>query len=718
MMKTTVKKVIFALAVVGLFVALLAPGSPFNLPNYLSRDLHNGRAIRDWVREVKSTDGDTRLQAIIQVGKIGTGAKEAIPELGRLLSHDDDRNVRVQASFSLIRMAPDSSIVLDDLTVALKDPEPSVRFNAILALQNLKADARPALPALLEALKDDSNHTNARTFIHTVHQSIIRSLGPITAGTADAVPVLLTYVVTTQPPQTRVSALLALKDIGEPIRSSAPKLRLLAKDQDEEIRLLANEALQKIGEPLAGPTEESSINYELPESDRKYLWKIENGGNLLVKHGFGPLANALKSGDRAALAKALAPDFIGGDISNPRIIQTKSGVVDIERIEETGQPPHTLTAERFLNSLMGFREVFKEAAPGVKFNMMTLSPKVHGQLDSPVWVGTVQLRLHGESVKGAPAEIVAVLRYEIAFPNEEELTKPGWIKRAEFVQVLTAKSRQPLFVDTTKQVGLKTEGLYDNWDGGVFMPTTGGVFVTDFDHDGLLDVLITDINGSTLYRGTRDGTFVDCTEKCGLKSDQIQDATAVWVDLDGDGWDDLILGRRIFRNEQGKKFTDVTSKCNLRLPDTFSNIVVADYDRDGKLDLYITRPGAPGGNSWLDHRKSDAKGNYLFRNLGDWKFEDVTKATRTEGGSRSTFSAAWLDANNDGWPDLFVPNEFGDGVLLINQKDGTFKEMTLSDKPADFGTIGLAVGDMDNDGNIDIFCNNMYSKAASEWSAI
>ena len=177
-MKTTVKKVIFALAVVGLFVALLAPGSPFNLPNYLSRDLHNGRAIRDWVREVKSTDGDTRLQAIIQVGKIGTGAKEAIPELGRLLSHDDDRNVRVQASFSLIRMAPDSSIVLDDLTVALKDPEPSVRFNAILALQNLKADARPALPALLEALKDDSNHTNARTFIHTVHQSIIRSLGP------------------------------------------------------------------------------------------------------------------------------------------------------------------------------------------------------------------------------------------------------------------------------------------------------------------------------------------------------------------------------------------------------------------------------------------------------------------------------------------------------------------------------------------------------------
>src|SRR5262249_6569641 len=83
------------------------------------------------------------------------------------------------------------------------------------------------------------------------------------------------------------------------------------------------------------------------------------------------------------------------------------------------------------------------------------------------------------------------------------------------------------------------------------------------------------------------------------------------------------------------------------------------------------------------------------------------------GGHRSTFTAAWLDANNDGWPDLYVINEFGDGVLLVNNRDGTFSEHALADRPADFGTMGVAVGDVNNDGNIDIYCGNMYSKAGT-----
>jgi FG-GAP-like repeat len=62
---------------------------------------------------------------------------------------------------------------------------------------------------------------------------------------------------------------------------------------------------------------------------------------------------------------------------------------------------------------------------------------------------------------------------------------------------------------------------------------------------------------------------------------------------------------------------------------------------------------------------------------------------------------------------LHVPNEFGDGVLLLNRGDGTFKPQALADRPADFGTMGLAVGDVDNDGRIDIYCANMYSKAGT-----
>src|SRR5262249_12315912 len=160
---------------------------------------------------------------------------------------------------------------------------------------------------------------------------------------------------------------------------------------------------------------------------------------------------------------------------------------------------------------------------------------------------------------------------------------------------------------------------------------------------------------------------------------------------------------KVFRNVHGTRFEDVTARSNLRLPMNAIGVVVADYDRDGKLDLYVTRTAQPQTGAWVEGTSSDSPGNILLRNLGNWQFENVTRASGTWGGGRSTFTAAWLDANNDGWPDLYVGNEFGDGQLLINQKNGTFKGQSLSDRMSDFGTMGLAVGDINNDGNIDIY---------------
>jgi hypothetical protein len=103
----------------------------------------------------------------------------------------------------------------------------------------------------------------------------------------------------------------------------------------------------------------------------------------------------------------------------------------------------------------------------------------------------------------------------------------------------------------------------------------------------------------------------------------------------------------------------------------------------------------------------------LFRNRGSWQFEDVTQRSKTGGGKRSTFTAAWLDANNDGRPDLHVINEWGNGILLENLGNGTFREHPLGPGPVDYGSMGVAVGDIDNDGHIDIYCADMYSKAGS-----
>ena len=94
----------------------------------------------------------------------------------------------------------------------------------------------------------------------------------------------------------------------------------------------------------------------------------------------------------------------------------------------------------------------------------------------------------------------------------------------------------------------------------------------------------------------------------------------------------------------------------------------------------MTRGGQGKTDSWIEGRAA-GDGNQLWRNPGNWQFEDVTDASGTGGDRRSTFTAVWLDADNDGWPDLYVINEFGNGVLLSTSNDGTFREKQLVRRP-------------------------------------
>jgi hypothetical protein len=274
-----------------------------------------------------------------------------------------------------------------------------------------------------------------------------------------------------------------------------------------------------------------------------------------------------------------------------------------------------------------------------------------------------------------------------------------------------------LLRESAVERGLEPQRLQDNWLTQRNTPATGGVFLCDYNRDGILDILITDVNGYFLYKGLPDGKFKNVTREVGLPEITAESSSraivAAWVDLDGDGWEDLILGPYVFRNIKGERFQNVTALCNLRLPTSAGGVAVADYDGDGLMDIYVFQSGVGKADSWLDGKAGTGTTNRLWRNKGDWRFEDVTDKTGTGGGERSTFTALWFDANNDGKPDLYVPNEFGDGVLYINQGDGTFRPTSLAKGACDFGTMGATCGDIDNDGNIDLFCGNMYSKAGS-----
>lgn len=694
--------------------AVAIPASPFYLPKLLIPPLqHHGRSLNSWMGQLDSADDQAKQDALFAIGAIGPGAEAAVPRLAVILTDDPVSKTRNEAALALTKMTPASAGAIDALSRAMDDPDDFVRMNVALALRRLGKDALPAVPNLLRALDDDRNNTNLGVFHQTIQHIVVLALSRATAGTGDAVGPVTTALGKNDTHEMRRVVAQALGEIGPPAREAIPLLQKMAAEKEPLIREFAEEAIAKIKEQDVAPVkkeDDATAKLELPEAERAYIWDIEHHGNLLNKHGFAALAAALSKADRAALARLLAPDFQGGDLATPTRVHTKTSALDIERLE--GGPATPLPRDAAIARLLELRGLFRDKPPQVKLSLITLSPTVRGQVAGE-WQGTALLRLVGEATPGAPAEVMATVAYKLDPPTKERLAKDGWLRSLTIQQLQTARATSPLFVESAARRGLDPGLVHDNWTTGSFVPTPGGVFVCDFDRDGILDVLIADIQTTTLFKGKGDGTFTDVTAACGLKRESVVPPHATWADLDGDGYPDLILGLRFYKNDGGTRFIDVTDRCNIRLPSSAGNVVVADYDRDGRLDLYVTRVSPPGGTSWLDQTTSDRLGNLLYRNKGGWQFENVTRAARASGGSRSTFTAVWLDANNDGWPDLHVPNEFGDGVLLVNQRDGTFKEQPLADRPADFGTMGAAAGDLDNDGNIDLYCANMYSKAGT-----
>jgi hypothetical protein len=460
-----------------------------------------------------------------------------------------------------------------------------------------------------------------------------------------------------------------------------------------------------------GEGDDSDATLTLSESQRTYLWDIEHGGNLLVKYGFGPLTAALRKADASALLSALGEDFQGRAPQEVKETAWKSDHLTVVRRKDSGPSQVPLSRTEFVERLLDYRRQFHQE-PRVKLALMKLSP-LGSDDQAETWQGTGQLRMWGEKAPGEPAEVVVYLSYTVRRPTEATLKNGGWMTSCAITQGQEGHARHFLMREVAAARGLDVASLHDNRTTKPELTNTGGVFLCDFDRDGILDMLVTDPNGYWLYKGMPDGTFRDVTLKVGLPRKPLvpgYHGPAAFIDIDGDGWDDLILGQSIFKNVDGK-FINKNKECNLNLPDDAVGYIVADYDRDGRLDLYVPRAGIGKKDSWLGGKSGNPQANQLWHNKGNWQFEEVSARSGAGGGNRSSFSAAWLDANNDGWPDLYVPNEFGNGVLLINQGNGTFKEHALTKGPCDFGTMGLVAGDINNDGNTDLYLSNMYSKA-------
>jgi hypothetical protein len=303
------------------------------------------------------------------------------------------------------------------------------------------------------------------------------------------------------------------------------------------------------------------------------------------------------------------------------------------------------------------------------------------------------------------------------------------------------------FTEIASRAGLSATTVY----GGVrtnrfLLETTGtGVAAFDYDNDGWLDAFIA--NGTTLegfprgqeptshlYRNKRDGTFEDVTSRAGL-------ALVGWGqgacagDYDNDGWTDLFVTfwgtNRLFRNHGDGTFVETTKPAGLETTRVRwgAGCAFLDYDRDGKLDLFAANyidfdlatspvpesglcrykglpvacgpPGLPGGK------------NLLYRNRGDGTFADASAASGiTKAHGTYALGVSTLDFDDDGWVDLYVANDSNPSALYRNNRDGTFTDIGVAagcaysqdGKPQ--AGMGVAVGDYNRDGRMDIFKTN------------
>jgi hypothetical protein len=279
--------------------------------------------------------------------------------------------------------------------------------------------------------------------------------------------------------------------------------------------------------------------------------------------------------------------------------------------------------------------------------------------------------------------------------------------------------------------------------------TGHGVAVIDFDNDGWRDLFF--VNGTRLdasaaaphrlYRNVGGTRFEDVTEKSGLINRGWGQGVCAG-DVDNDGFVDLLITyygfNVLYRNQGAGKFEDITRRAALPVSGQqwSTGCSMLDYDRDGLLDLFVSsyvgfdlqRAAAPGSSPFCFWRglavfcgpKGFPSGrNTLYRNAGG-KFVDVSKqAGIPVNGLRYGLGVAVADYDNDGWPDIYVACDSTPGILYRNNRNGTFTDIAVESGAAyggsgqEMGSMGVAAGDYNNDGRIDIVKTNFMNETST-----
>jgi len=433
-------------------------------------------------------------------------------------------------------------------------------------------------------------------------------------------------------------------------------------------------------------------------------------------------------GNTQAIAGALASDFLGAawQAGEARVVRA-GPALEVQRVSFGGQ--ESLGPEAFPRSL--------RSAIGSYSRILTAEFQV-------------------TRINAAPGRIDTRVRYELVgtgpgFHREQrvgewalEWTGEYRLRRWGVSDETRSRSATPWFADCTAQAfggnpSYARQLLHgvDYWrtvlDGacGIDIYGHNGVSAGDIDGDGFDDLYVCQPAGlpNRLYRNRGDGTFEDVTEASGVGILE-NTACALFADFDNDGRQDLVVvranGPLLFLNQGGGRFREKAGAFQFASTPqgTFTGAAAADYNRDGLLDIYFCLYAYYQGTDQYKYpvpyyAAENGPPNFMMHNNGDGTFRDVTADTGlSRNNTRYSFCCGWSDYNQDGWPDLYVVNDFGRKNLYRNNGDGTFTDVAGQAGVEDVGA-GMSVSwlDYDNDGGSDLYVANMWTAAGERISA-
>ena len=428
-----------------------------------------------------------------------------------------------------------------------------------------------------------------------------------------------------------------------------------------------------------------------------------------------------------AIEKALSARFMGAAWHplESRPLRSTSRVLDVHRLRFAPEP--SLKPETFLNemrsAMSSFTKIFTADLQITKIDSGSagLMTRIHYELvgTGPGFYREQRVGDWSLDWEVAPQDTLLVVRWEA---HDEVRSRAAELCYSDVTRA--AFGANPSY-------GAQMSHGADYWrtvlDGasGIDIYGHNGVSVGDIDGDGWDDVYVCQPAGlpNRLFRNRRDGTFEDVTESSGVGILE-NTACALFADFDNDGRQDLVVvranGPLFFLNDGNGKFRLKPGAFQFasQPQGTFTGAAAADYNRDGWLDIYFCLYVYYQGTDQYKYPSpyfaaENGPPNFMMHNNGDGTFRDATSECGLDkNNTRYSFCCGWTDYNRDGWPDLYVVNDFGRKNLYRNNGNGTFTDVAQQAGVEDVGA-GMSVCwlDYDNDGAEDLYVANMWTAA-------